>query len=142
MDLDVTLLIQMALLVVLMNTFGPWLFTPVLHVLQQRQHRIHGLAREVAQLDKMSAADRQAYTLKLQAGRREALAAREAARTRGREEARSLVNAARNEQAAAQAEVRARLKAQEMTMGAELRAAVPALAQALSDKLAGSAPTA
>jgi F0F1-type ATP synthase membrane subunit b/b' len=135
MDLDVTLLIQMALLVLLMNTFGNWLFVPVLHVIEQRQHRIYGLAKEVAQLDKMSQADRLAHDRKLQAGRRQALLEREALRSAGRDEARRLLGVARARLAAEQAAVRAQIKADEQVLAAQLQQAVPELAQALAQKL-------
>jgi F0F1-type ATP synthase membrane subunit b/b' len=137
MDLDVTLLIQMALLLLLISIFGRWLFVPVLHVIEQRQQRIHGLAREVQQLDKMSQADRAAHAQKVLAGRRQALVDREGLRARGRNEARRLVAEARASLAAGQALARAQVKAEEQLIAKQLQEAVGSLTDSLIAKLAG-----
>lgn len=122
MDLDVTLLFQFTLLVALMVLLNGLLFKPLLRVIEDRHRQIHGTRHEIDQMERLSAADREAYEVRLREAKQKAAHEREALRSAGREEARRLL-----------AETRARISkdinASREEVGAAERATQGTLAQ-------------
>lgn len=137
MDLDVTLLCQLTLLVGLVAIVGRSLCAPLLHVIEQRHHKIYGLQHEIDRLERLATADAQAYGDKMLQARHLAQRERDALRTAGRTQARVILAEARTLVAQAHAQSRAAVQAAEEAANQALQADVGALGAILVDKLRG-----
>jgi F0F1-type ATP synthase membrane subunit b/b' len=140
MDLDVTLFFQMAILATLMVLLNRALFAPLLQVIEKRHQKIHGLAQEVEQLQRLGAADKEAYTRKMREARQQAGHTREGLRSQGRDQARSQLTEARATVSAAHARTREEVRATEAAAAKILESDVEALSVALLRKLLGGPP--
>jgi F-type H+-transporting ATPase subunit b len=137
MDLDVTLVFQLGLLSGLMLVLNRLVFTPLLQVIESRQQQTHGARLEVKQMERLSAADRQAYARRMGDARRQAFAAREQLRQQGRDQARSRLAEARASLMRAMQVGREQVHAAERATAQELQAATEPLARQLASKLMG-----
>ncbi|HET6346641.1 MAG TPA: ATP synthase F0 subunit B [Myxococcota bacterium] len=137
MDLDVTLLFQIVLLAALMLVLERLLFRPLLRVIESRHQQIHGARHEVATLERLSAADREAYETRLREARRSAHVEREKLRQSGRDEARRLLGEVRADIAKAMQASRESIGAAERAAQQNLARDVDGLARQLVEKLLG-----
>jgi F-type H+-transporting ATPase subunit b len=137
MDLDVTLLFQLVLLTALMGVLERLLFRPLLRVIESRHQQIHGARHEVAHLERLSSADREAYETRLREARRSAHLEREKLRTSGRDEARRLLAEVRGEISRAMQSTRESIGAAERAAQQHLERDVDGLARQLVEKLLG-----
>ncbi len=138
MDLDLTLLIQLALLTALLGLLRRSLFVPLLRLFEARLAQTVGLHQEVVRLDRLTAADRQAYGEKWQAAQRQAAIDRAGLRASGRAEARKIMDAARAQAAAAQAQTRQQVRAQKDAAAAALAGRLQPLTDLLVQRLSGA----
>lgn len=97
MDIDVTLLLQFGLISLLVLILRPLLMVPLLHVIDERHSQTHGLRHDVRRMERLAAADRDAYEAKMLRARHEVHQRREGLRQTGRDRARAIEAAARTE---------------------------------------------
>lgn len=137
MDLDVTLVFQLGLLSVLMLVLNKLVFTPLLGVIESRHQQTHGARVEVKQMERLSAADRQAYALRMGEARRQAFADRERLRQQGRDQARARLADARATLMRSMQASREQVQAAERVASQELKSTTEPLARQLAGKLLG-----
>lgn len=137
MDIDVTLIFQFGLIALLVLILRPLLVLPLLHVMDERHSQTHGLRHEVRRMEKLAAADREAYESKLRQARHEMHQRRETQRQAGRDRARAIEAAARTEAQQTQLVHRAALAEGEKVAYKTLHAQTPAHAATLVGRLLG-----
>jgi F-type H+-transporting ATPase subunit b len=137
MDLDVTLLFQLGLLSMLVLVLKRLVFVPLLQVIERRQQQTHGARLEVKQMERLAAADRQAYTRRMGEARRQAFSERERLRQQGRDQARTRLTEARSSLMRAMQAGREQVHAAERTTAQQLESATEPLARQLAGKLLG-----
>ena len=136
MDIDLTILVQLALLALLVGVLKPLVFAPLLLVIDSRDQKIHGTRAEVDRLDKICRADRDAYQTRMQEARREGLHLREQLRQEGRLEAQRILTTARSRMARALLEARQAAQQEAQVARVALQGQVDAMAaQAVSSLL-------
>jgi F-type H+-transporting ATPase subunit b len=137
MDLDVTLVFQLGLLSVLMLVLNKLVFAPLLGVIESRHQQTHGARVEVKQMERLSAADRQAYAKRMGEARRQAFADRERLRQQGRDQARARLADARATLMRSMQAGREQVQAAERAAQQELKSTTEPLARQLAGKLLG-----
>lgn len=128
MDIDLTLLVQLALLAVLVAVMRPLVFAPLLAVIDSRAQRIQGTRAEAERLRRLGEADRAAYEARIVEARRAAVHEREALREQGRLQAQRLGEAARQRAAAQLLAARRQVEVEAAAASASLGAEVEPLA--------------
>jgi F-type H+-transporting ATPase subunit b len=137
MDLDITLLIQMVLFVGVLATLNGILFQPFLRLLEEREHRIQGLAQEAERLRAEGDRDHAEYREKLQTARDEAHQRREELLKEGREKERQILSEARTEVAEKLQKARLELGQWQRDAGDTLASERSSLAALIVDKVLG-----
>lgn len=125
-DLDGTIVVQIALFVVLLLVLKPLLFDPMLKLFEEREKRIEGTRREASKEDERSA---------------KALAKYEAILGKAREAGASEREALRADAAKREAELMARVRASVATTVEQGRAAIADEAKTARGALVGEAST-
>lgn len=137
MDIDVTLFMQLGIICLLMLLLRPLLVAPLLQVLEGRHQQTFGARAEVRRMDRLSAADKEAYEAKMARARHEVHRRRESQRQAGRDQARQIDQAARQEAQQTLASHRQSLQRAEAEAYGRLAGESPARAQALAARLLG-----
>ncbi len=96
-DADLTVFVQLGILVVLMLVLKPVLFDPMLALFEEREKRIEGAKDEARALDQASAEAELAYESAMKASRAEAAAERDKMRAEGAKMEAELMAKARKE---------------------------------------------
>ncbi|OGQ79424.1 MAG: hypothetical protein A2289_05470 [Deltaproteobacteria bacterium RIFOXYA12_FULL_58_15] len=131
MDIDITIVFQLALFVVLLMILTQLLFKPFLKVVEERHQKIHGTKSEVDRLERLATENQSAYVARVREARNVARQEREALRTAGNDEKRKLLadvrmeiaeklNETREQVAKSEAEARIELAAQTANLAGEL----------------------
>ena len=97
MDIDVTLLIQLGLLVSLLLVLGKLILKPTLQVIEDRHHRMFGQREEMLSLLKSVEADNRLYGEEMRQALQKTQAETEQLKQQAREEERQIIARARTQ---------------------------------------------
>lgn len=137
LDIDGTILVQIALFVGLMLILKPMLFDPMLKLFEEREKRIEGNIKKAREIDEQSAKSKAEYDAALHAARVEGGAAREKVRSEGLKQEAELLAKVRAETAAAAEESRKKAQGELTTARADLEKDAAALASQLATLVVG-----
>lgn len=131
-DADLTVFIQLGILVALMLVLKPVLFDPMLRLFEEREMRIEGAKAEARAMDQASAEAELRYEEAMKASRAEAAAERDKLRAEGAKAEAELMAKARAEAAgtvdAGFAKARAEAEAARSALGVQTKSLAGALA--------------
>jgi F0F1-type ATP synthase membrane subunit b/b' len=138
-ELNATIIVQAAILLILMGVLSPALFGPALRVFEEREKRIHGAAEE-AKKQLGSAGEKSAVVeQKLQAAQVEARAVLATLREKASEKERVMLEDARAHAARRLEEARAELAGATDSARASLKGEAGAMADTIVTKVLGRA---
>jgi F-type H+-transporting ATPase subunit b len=137
MDINVTILFQLALFLFVLVTLTNILFKPFLKILDERYRKIHGRKEEVDRLERLASENQAAYVARVREARNVARQERESLRSAGNDEKRKLLSEVRGEIAQALNETREQVAKSEAEARGQLAAENQALAKQLVAKIAG-----
>jgi len=137
MDINVTILFQLALFLFVLVTLTNILFKPFLKILDERYRKIHGRKVEVDRLERLAGENQSAYIARIREARTVARQERETLRAAGNDEKRKLLADVRVEISQALNETREQVANSEAEARGQLAAENQALAKLLVAKVAG-----
>lgn len=137
MDLDFTLVLQLAIFMGVLLALNGLLFQPFLKVLEARDQKLAGAKRDIERLTKDAHKDLEVYQTRMREARDLAHKEREALVTAGREEERRLLAKVREDIAKALNDARKEVGAAELAAKQALTTETQALARRLVDKVLG-----
>ncbi len=137
MDLDFTLLLQLALFLVVLAVLNRILIRPLLKVFEARYQKMHGLREDVEKLKQEAAADLEVYQGRMRAARDAAQQERDQLVATGREEERRLLAEMRAEIAKTLNEARDQVSVAELEAKKSLDHETEELARRLVGKVLG-----
>ncbi len=137
MDLDFTLLLQLALFLVVLAVLNRILIQPLLKVFEARYQKMHGLREDVEKLKQEAAADLEVYQGRMRAARDAAQQERDQLVATGREEERRLLAEMRAEIAKTLNEARDQVAVAELEAKKSLDPETEELARRLVGKVLG-----
>ncbi len=137
MDLDVTILIQAAIVLVLFFTLNGLLFQPILQVFEARHQKLEGARDEIEKLTALKKDDLEAYQIRMREAADRAFAKREELRDEGRAKERELLSQVRAEIADSLNDARGKIDEQEGQARQSLSAQVDAIAGEMASKILG-----
>lgn len=136
-QLDYTLLIQMANFVVLLWLLNRFLYKPILNVIEERKRRLEESERSVRELQERTARQWEAYQAELQKAKSSAGAEKERLKAEGAEAERRLLEQVRAEAARSVEEARRKVQ-QEMERAREaLGAQADSIGLEMAEKILG-----
>ena len=135
LDLNVTLLFQLANFFIALVLLNVLLIKPVREVLRKRQQILDDMTGEAGSFEEKAEASLKNYESQLAQARQDATAAREASRAAGVAEQQGIVEAAQKTSREILDEARRSLQEQANATLASLRAQVAAVSQRVADKL-------
>jgi F-type H+-transporting ATPase subunit b len=137
MDINVTILFQLALFLFVLVTVTNILLKPFMGILDERYRKIHGRKAEVDRLERLASENEAAYVARVREARNVARQERESLRATGNEEKRKLLADVRGEIARELSQTREQVAQSEVEARAQLTQENRALAGQLVAKLAG-----
>ena len=137
MDLDFTLLLQLALFLIVLAVLNRILIQPLLKVFEARYQKMHGLREDVEKLKQEAAADLEVYQGRMRAARDAAQQERDQLVATGREEERRLLADMRAEIAKTLNEARDQVSVAELEAKKSLDHETEELARRLVGKVLG-----
>jgi F-type H+-transporting ATPase subunit b len=137
MDINVTILFQLALFLFVLVTVTNILLKPFMGILDERYRKIHGRKAEVDRLERLASENEAAYVARVREARNVARHERESLRATGNEEKRKLLADVRGEIARELNQTREQVAQSEVEARAQLTQENRALAGQLVAKLAG-----
>jgi F-type H+-transporting ATPase subunit b len=136
-DLDLTVLGQIAIFVILMLVLKPVLFDPMLRLFEEREKRIAGAKLEARKMDEASAGALSKYEAAMAKARGEANRERDGLRAEGMKAETDLMSRVRSETAKTVEDGRAHLAAEKNKVQADMQREATALARELASVALG-----
>lgn len=136
-DADLTVFIQLGILVALMLVLKPVLFDPMLRLFEEREKRIEGAKEEARALDQASAEAELRYEEAMKGARAEAAVERDRLRAEGAKAEAELMGRARAEAASTLEQGYAKARTEAEAAKAGLAAQTNSLAGALASRVLG-----
>jgi F-type H+-transporting ATPase subunit b len=136
-QLDYTLLIQMANFLVLLLILNKFLYKPILNLLDERRRRLEDSEKLVSDLKEKTSRQWEQYEAELQRARISALAEREKLKAEGSEAERKLLEEARDQASKLMHEARRRLDEESQKAREVLKAQAQTLGLEMAEKILG-----
>ncbi len=136
-QLDYTLLIQMANFLVLLLILNKFLYKPILNLLDERRRRLEDSEKLVSDLKEKISRQWEQYEAELQRARISALAEREKLKAEGSEAERKLLEEAREQASKLMHEARRRLDEESQKAREVLKAQAQTLGLEMAEKILG-----
>lgn len=136
-DIDASLVIQMAILAIAFFILRSLVFKPVMGLFDAREAAMDGSRKAAAEMDKDADAIRERFESELRRVRQEGNDERDKVRAKSQKLARELTDAARKESATTLASAKARLDLEASQAREKAKAEVPALAKQIAERLLG-----
>jgi len=136
-QLDYTLLIQMANFLVLLLILNKFLYKPILNLLDERRRRLEDSEKLVSDLKEKTSRQWEQYEAELQRARMSALAEREKLKAEGSEAERKLLEEAREQASKLMHEARRRLDEESQKAREVLKAQAQTLGLEMAEKILG-----
>jgi F-type H+-transporting ATPase subunit b len=136
-QLDYTLLIQMANFLVLLLILNKFLYKPILNLLDERRRRLEDSEKLVSDLKEKTSRQWEQYEAELQRARISALAEREKLKAEGSEAERKLLEEAREQASKLMHEARRRLDEESQKAREVLKAQAQTLGLEMAEKILG-----
>jgi F-type H+-transporting ATPase subunit b len=136
-QLDYTLLIQMANFLVLLLILNKFLYKPILNLLDERRRRLEDSEKLVSDLKEKTSRQWEQYEAELQRARISALAEREKLKAEGSEAERRLLEEARDQASKLMHEARRRLDEESQKAREVLKAQAQTLGLEMAEKILG-----
>jgi F-type H+-transporting ATPase subunit b len=136
-NLNITLLIQLSIVLILMFLLNKILFQPVLRILEERRDRTEGRKKKAAEVDGEAEAIWADYQKRLQEARAQADRARAELLREGEGERQRIVEAASGEAEKTVTAVKARVRAEALEARKSLEEETRRLASSAAEKLLG-----
>ena len=136
-DVDASIVIQMAILAIAFFILRSLVFKPVMGLFDARDAAMEGSRKAATEMDKDADAIRDRFESELRRVRQEGNDERDKARAKSQKLARELSDAARKENAATLASAKARLDGEAVQARDKAKAEVPGLAKQIAERLLG-----